>query len=312
MKGVLCSGNVVADLLVHPVDQLTWGATTWVETIGQSMGGNGANTSYALARLDVPVRLASVVGDDNYGDEMLAGLRSVGVDTSAIGRVWGASAATISLVRSDGNRALLHKPGVNLHAMPEPLEFTPWLLQGVSRYHLANPFALPAFRAHAAETLRRAKAAGLDTSLDAAWDSKGRWMKDIGPCLPYVDILFANEQEACMLTGAGDLWEAARSLKAAGPSVVVVKLGPKGCAVVSGDGEFTSPAFQVEVTDTTGAGDCFVGGFLAALQRGLPLNESARVANAVGALSARRVGSVAGVLSWEETQEWMSMTPVAS
>ncbi len=312
MKGVLCSGNVVADLLVHPVDQLTWGATTWVDTIGHSMGGNGANTSYALARLGVPVRLASVVGDDNYGDEMLAGLRSVGVDTNAIGRAWGASAATISLVRSDGNRLLLHKPGVNLHAMPEPLEFSPWLMQGVSRYHLANPFALPAFRPHAAESLRRAKAAGLATSADAAWDSQGRWMKEIGPCLPHVDLLFANEEEAHMLTGLTDPLEAARVLRQAGAGAVVIKLGPRGCAVVSRDEEFYSPAFKVEVTDTTGAGDCFVGGFLAATQRGLPLTEAAGFANAVGALSARRVGSVAGVLSWEETEEWMSMNERAS
>jgi sugar/nucleoside kinase (ribokinase family) len=307
MKGVLCSGNVVADLLVHPVDQLTWGATTWVDTIGHSMGGNGANTSYALARLGIPVRLASVVGDDDYGDEMLAGLRSVGVDTSAITRAWGPSATTISLVRSDGNRLLLHKPGVNLHAMPEPVEFSPWMLQGVSHYHLANPFCLPAFRSHAAETLRRAKAAGLQTSMDAAWDSKGRWIEDIGPGLAHVDVLFANEGESHMLTGQTDPVGAARALRQAGASVVVVKLGPKGCVVVSEEGDFSSPAFKVEVTDTTGAGDCFVGGFLAARQRGLSLREAAAVANAVGALSARRVGSVAGVLSWEETEEWMAM-----
>ncbi len=305
--GVLCTGNVVFDMLVHPVDKLAWGATTWVETIGHSMGGNGANTSYALARLEVPVRLMSVVGDDNYGDEMLSGLRMVGVDTRGVNRQWGASATTISLVRSNGDRLFLHKPGVNLYAFPEPLEFSPWLLQGVSRYHLANPFALPAFRSHAMETLRRAKAAGLLTSVDAAWDSQGRWMQDLGPCLAHVDLLFVNEEEAHMLTGTEDPMAAAKALRKAGASVVVVKLGAKGCAVYSGSEEFQVPAFEVEVVDTTGAGDCFAGGFLAALQRGLSLQDAARAANAVGALSVRRVGSVAGLLSWDETEEWMAM-----
>ncbi len=305
--GVLCAGNVVFDMLVHPVDRLVWGATTWVETIGQSMGGNGANTSYALARLGTPVRLISVVGDDNYGDEMLSGLHSAGVDTSAITRAWGASATTISLVRSDGNRLFLHKPGVNLHALPEPIEFTARLLRGVTHFHLANPFGLPAFRAHAPETLRRAKAAGLRTSLDAAWDSQGRWLEDLGPCLPYVDLLFVNEEEAQMLTGLSDAAEAARRLHELGAKTVVVKLGSRGCMLYSGEAPSFTKAFPVEVVDTTGAGDCFAGGFIAALQRGLPLEEAARFANAAGALSVRRVGSVAGLLSWEETEEWMAM-----
>ncbi len=303
--GVLCAGNVVFDMLVHPVDQLRWGATTWVETIGHSMGGNGANTSYALARLGVPVKLVAVVGDDNYGDEMLAGLRSAGVDTRPITRAYGASATTISLVRSDGNRLFIHKPGVNLHALAAPIEFPPALLHRTTRFHVANPFSLPAFRQHAAESLRRARAAGLATSLDAAWDSQGRWLKDLGSSLPHVDLLFVNEDECRMLTGLEDPRQGALALREAGAGTVVVKLGPKGCMVLAEGGEFSAPAFAIDVVDTTGAGDCFAGGFLAALQRGFPLGECASFANAVGGLSVRRVGSVAGLLSWEETEEWI-------
>ncbi len=309
-QGVLCTGNIVFDMLVHPVDQLRWGATTWVETIGQSMGGNGANTSYALACLGVPVRLLSMVGDDHFGDEMLSGLGVVGVDTRAVIRARGATPTTIALVKSDGNRLFLHKPGISREAFPEPVEFTPQLLQGVSRYHLANPFALPAFRAHAAETLRRARAAGLQTSLDAAWDSRGKWIEDLGPCLPNVDVLFVNEEEARMLTGIEDPLAAAKKLREAGAGAVVVKLGAKGCAVFSGSEELRVPAFEIEVLDTTGAGDCFAGAYLAALQRGCPAGEAARMANAAGALSVRRVGAVGGLLSWEDTLDWMRTAKV--
>ncbi len=310
IKGVLCTGNIVFDMLVHPVDQLLWGATTWVDTIGTSMGGNGANTCYALARLGVPVRLQCAVGDDNYGDEMLAGLRSAGVDTRYVSREWGASATTIALVKTGGERLFLHKPGVCLYAPAEPVEFSAPLIQGVSRYHLANPFALPAFRDHAAETMRRAKAAGLATSLDAAWDSKGRWLQDLGPYLPHVDLLFVNEGESRMLTGLEDPCEAARALNHAGAQTIVVKLGARGCIVLSGGKVFSAPAFEIDVLDTTGAGDCFAGGFLAALQRGLSIEEAARLANAAGALSVRRVGAVGGLLSWEETHDWMETVKV--
>ena len=308
IEGVLCTGNIVFDMLVHPVDQLRWGATTWVETIGQSMGGNGANTSYTLGRLGVPVRLLSVVGDDRFGDELLSGLGQAGVDTRAVIRTKGATPTTIALVKSDGNRLFLHKPGVTAQAFAEPFEFTPLLLHGMSHYHLANPFSLPAFRPYAAETLRRARTAGLRTSLDAAWDSLGRWLKDLGPCLPNVDTLFVNEEEARMLTGLEEPGKAARALGDAGARTVVVKLGAQGCAVFSEGKELRFPAFDVDVVDTTGAGDCFAGGYLAAIQRGRPVEEAARLANAAGALSVRRVGAVGGLLSWEDTHDWMRGT----
>lgn len=312
LGGVLCTGNIVFDVLVHPVDHLRWGATTWVETIGQSIGGNGANTSYTLACLGVPVRLIAVVGDDTYGDELMSGLRAAGVDTSSVTRGRGATPTTIALVKSDGSRLFLHKPGVSLNAIAEPIEFTPLLVHGMSHYHVANPFSMPSFRKHAAETLRRARNAGLTTSLDAAWDSQGRWLQDLGPCLPHVGTLFVNEEEAALLAGVEDPLEAARALNRLGAGSVVVKLGARGCMVVSENEEFQVPAYEVEVVDTTGAGDCFAGGYLAALQRGLPPREAARFANAAGALSVRRVGAVGGLLGWEDMQDWMRATRVRS
>ena len=311
-QGVLCTGNSVFDMLVHPVDQLRWGATTWVETIGHSIGGNGANTCYTLARLGAPVRLLSILGDDREGDEMLAGLRSAGVDTRGMQQVRGATATTISLVRSDGNRLFLHKPGINLEAFPAPVDFIPWLVQGVACYHLANPFALPAFRPHAAETMRRAHEAGLRTSLDAAWDARGRWLQDLGPCLPHVDILMVNEEEAAMLTGVQDHEAAAKALHDAGARMVVVKLGAQGCHVLENGQSHRVPGFVVDVIDTTGAGDCYAGAFLAATLRGNTAVESGRLANAVGALSVRRVGAVGGLLDWDETIEWMRHAKVRS
>jgi sugar/nucleoside kinase (ribokinase family) len=65
------------------------------------------------------------------------------------------------------------------------------------------------------------------------------------------------------------------------------------------------PAFDVPVKDTTGAGDCFVAGFLASWLRGTPLEEAGRFANAVGALSVQCVGASAGVRTFEWTQDWL-------
>ena len=65
------------------------------------------------------------------------------------------------------------------------------------------------------------------------------------------------------------------------------------------------PGFEVEVVDTTGAGDCFTGGLIAGLRRGLPLLDAARFANAAGALSVQKLGAVNGIRTLQETEAWL-------
>jgi ribokinase len=120
-----------------------------------------------------------------------------------------------------------------------------------------------------------------------------------------VDLLFVNEDEARMLTGRTSPAEAAATLQELGAQIIVVKLGARGCTVFSPDTRIDVPAFEVDAVDTTGAGDCFAGGYLAALHRGWPHRDAARFANAVGALSVQKMGTVTGLLSWNETVAWM-------
>jgi len=217
------------------------------------------------------------------------------VDTTAVAAVESPTAATVGLINSAGSRMFLHRPCAGFIA---PLEFPPRLTGGMSHYHLASLFILPNFRPHAPATLARARAAALTTSLDTNWDPRGTWMEDLSPCLPDLDFLFVNEDEARML-GAPPAGILSR-----GVGAVVLKLGPRGCAVYTAGREILSSAFDVPVKDTTGAGDCFVAGFLAAWLRGASLEEAARFANAVGALSVQCVGATAGLRNLAETESW--------
>ena len=324
--GVLCTGNIVLDILVRPVTQPKWGATCWVDSIEQHLGGNGANTSFALGRLGVPVRLAGYIGNDAFADYAAARLASAGVDIARLVRSASPTAVSVALVNPEGERALLHRPGASLDAFSQPVEFTLELITGCTHYHLANPYALPNMRRHAAECLRRAIAAGLTTSVDTGWDARGEWMGVLAACLPCTGLLFVNEDEARMLTGAPDYPAAARQLLEPGPSIVVVKRAARGCAVFRGslpgpaisgwlgcsshiseeESQFEVPAFDVPVMDTTGAGDCFVAGFLAALLRGTGLRAAARFANAVAALSVTGLGAAQGLRGYSETLDWMA------
>ena len=300
---ILCAGNLVLDILVRTVDNPRYGATTWVGHIEESLGGNASNTSYALARLGIPVRVMGAVGRDDSGDRVLGKLAEAGVDLSAVARTGAATATGVSLVASTGERCLLLQPGASREALSAPMD--PAAFRDGAHLHLANPFGLAAMRPLAAGNLERARQAGLTTSIDAAWDPMDEWMRMLGPSLPHTDLLLLNTEEARMLSGHDRPEAAGAFLQQCGVGVVVVKLGERGCAVFSGAEAIQSPGFAVQVVDTTGAGDCFAAGFLAALHKGASYAAAARFANAVGALSVSRLGSVTGLLSYSDTEAWM-------
>ena len=304
---VLCTGNLVLDILVRPVDLPDdWAGTAVVESIEQSLGGNGANSAYTLGKLGVPVRLIGMVGRDAFGEFALAKLRSADVDTGGIRRSRAPTATTVVLVNSRGDRRFLHRLGASGEMLLDPDEFEREIQPGMTYYHLATPFTMPRMRAVNTELLRRAHAHGLATSLDTQWDWQGRWMEELAPCLPHVDILFVNEDEARMLTGTTEPQGVVSALRSRGARTVVLKQGGRGCQVFTPEEEFTAPGFQVPVVDTTGAGDCFAGAYVAALWRGGTHREAARMANAVGACVVRTLGAVEGVLGWSETETWMA------
>lgn len=307
IPGVLCTGNIVMDVLARPVDEITWGGTRWVDSVTQELGGNGAATCAAIAMLGVPSRLIGAVGHDLFGTAALARLKECGVDTRLIERLDSATATSVALVRAGGTRAFLHHPGAGRLAFARPFPLTSQITAGCTRFHIANPFSLPLLRPKVSTMLREAAALGLSTSLDTAWDALGEWMKTLASSLPHVGILFSNEDEARMLTGTADPPLAAARLRDAGATDIVLKLGPNGCAVFTAGEEWHVPAFQVTAIDSTGAGDCFAGAYLAALQRNLPHTEAARVANAAGAINVQTMGGTAGLLNWEQTLRWMSM-----
>lgn len=305
IDGVLVAGAVIADTVVRPVDGDRWGTTVFVESIERCVGGNAANTSLALATLGVRVRVAGAVGADDAGQYLCGALSGSGVEIDGLARLDEPTAQTLVLVSSEGNRKFLHRMGAGAHAFSDGLDFAA-LQGGASHFHLASLFIVPHLRKHGADLLRQARNCGMTTSFDTNWDPLGRWMDDVGLLLPHLDLLFMNEDEARMVTGCEDEAKAAEVVRALGVRTAVMKLSSRGCAVFSPEGAIRKPAYPVRAIDSTGAGDCFVAGFLAALQRGHSLAEAAQFANAVGALNVQSVGAVTGMRPFEEVSAWMA------
>ena len=151
-----------------------------------------------------------------------------------------------------------------------------------------------------AACLKAAREAGLSTVLNPS-------PLPVEPLdLAAVSLLIVNRPEAEALTGEADAERAARQLRATGAENVIVTLGSAGAFVrqASASG-LRIPAGDVEAVDASGAGDCFAGGYIAALQRGESHERAAQVANAVGALSVQKLGGTSGLMNWEDTVKWI-------
>jgi sugar/nucleoside kinase (ribokinase family) len=296
------------DTLVSPFEDLRWGTTTYVETINTRIGGSAANTARALAILGVPVRVSAFVGADEAGDAILRDLNRCGVDVSSVVTLDESTPQTVALVSNSGERQFLHRKGCSEVAFSNGLNFTPELVCRVSHFHLASLFVVPHLRQYAPLMLRQARTAGLTTSLDTCWDPLSEWMQVLRPCLPHLDILFLNEDEAAefgMGESAADLKRASLSM---GPGMIVIKKSSEGCRIYRQTEEIVCPAYDVEPRDSTGAGDCFVGGFLAGHLEGSPPLTAGLMGNAAGALSVQSIGAVEGLLPRIEMERWMART----
>jgi sugar/nucleoside kinase (ribokinase family) len=300
---ILCVGQLVADIVVRPVDALpVAGRTDLVTDLELLAGGCAANTASVLAKFGAPVALLAVIGRDALGDAVLADLAAVGVQTGLVVRAAKMpTSAAIVLANGAGERSFFYRTGGNEQLANRHVPDA--VLKHSALVHVGG--AMKLVNLDLAELTRRAKSFGCRTSLDTDWDVFGNWMQRLQGALPQIDVLMTNAEEAAMLTGRQDSRAAAESLLSQGPEAVLVKRGACGSLLATRAGMMEFSAFQVEVLDTTCAGDAAAAGFLLGVSQGLPMEESARLANAAGALCTTQL-SHRGIVSLEQTQRFIA------
>jgi sugar/nucleoside kinase (ribokinase family) len=298
-KSILCVGQLVADIVVRPVDALpVAGRTDLVADLELLAGGCAANTAAVLAKFGARVVLSAVVGQDALGDAALANLTAVGVQTDRVVRAAEMpTSAAIVMASSTGERSFFYRTGGNEQLANRHIPDA--ALEQSALVHVGG--AMKLVNLDLAEFTRRAKVFGCRTSLDTDWDVFGQWMQRLQDALPQVDFLMTNAEEAAMLTGRENSRAAAECLLARGPEAVLVKRGEHGSLLATRERVTEFPAFRVDVLDTTCAGDSAAAGFLYGLSHGLSLEESAQLANAAGALCATQL-SHRGIVSLEQVQ----------
>jgi sugar/nucleoside kinase (ribokinase family) len=283
-----------------------------VGTIRLTVGGSSAITACGLARLGLKVAHGGVVGDDLLGRAIVDALHDLGIDTSTISIEPAIPTGATVVLGQGENRAMLTSIGTidRLKAEDVPREALPH----VRHLHAGSTAIQPRLRTGLPRLFHDARVAGVSTSFDANWDPDRRW-DDIDGALATADVFFPNEREAALISGEIDPLAAAHALvrrahevgrdEGAGPLTVAVKLGGDGALVVRGDEALRLPAVEVQVVDSTGAGDAFDAGFIYGLLDGRSLAATLALAVACGSISTRAIGGVDGQAGLEEADALM-------
>jgi sugar/nucleoside kinase (ribokinase family) len=297
MKRITCTGIVVVDALSGPLERypVPGGiAQVVTEQIRFAPGGGACNTSTALARMGLPVRIFAKVGDDANGHFVQQTLAACGVDTHHL-RLTPEEQTPFTFVgiHPDGERTFIHTPGTNLTFSLADLDLEALLDTDILFYQ--DCWVLPQLDgAPAAQLLATAQQRGIITALDATWGLGPR--RDVVELVaPYCDYLLVSLAEFQHIYPAMSTAAIAGHLQALGVKTVVLKMGKDGVFVSSVSGDEQVPGYPATVVDTTGAGDCWDAGFLAALAHGEPLHRAARIGHACAAFGIEAVGGATGV-----------------
>jgi sugar/nucleoside kinase (ribokinase family) len=254
------------------------------------LGGSAAITAAGCARLGLKTALLTATGDDVFGAITRRWLEQRGVQLELPGEAGAVpTGLSVILTPDDDDRAILTLPGTIPTLRPD--DITDAHLAATRHLHVASLYLQPALAAGLAGVFARARELGVGTSLDTNWDPAEKW-ESIDGILAHTDVFLPNANELRAITGEPDLDTAAARLVAAG-TTVVMKNGADGARAWSPDGSWSAPGLPVKVVDTTGAGDSFNAGFLAARLAGLPILEAIRWAAAAGSLSTRAAGGTA-------------------
>lgn len=289
---IVVIGDFVLDLIAEHPGTLHKGSDTLGRIVPRP-GGSAANTATWLARLGLPVEFSGRVGADPLGDALIGHLRQEGV-TPHIARDREAPTGTIvALIDPDGERSLLISPGANHRYSPEnvPADRMP----GAALLHLTGySYFWDTTRAAAERAFALARQHGVPISVDA---SSASLLRAYGPeaflaAVAGTACFLCNLDEGRVLTGLSDPDDVLTGLAGRFP-VVGLKLGPEGSMIAAGDRRWRQPAVPVTGRlDTTGCGDAWDAGFLAAWVRGHDLPSAARLASAAAAWVAVRTGAV--------------------
>jgi ribokinase len=254
-------------------------------------GGKGANQAVAAARCGARVSMIGRIGNDDFGQRLLLGLKANNINTTAVMVSEGISTGTATVIVDDiGENAICIAGGANLKLSIDDIDEQTELIARADI--IVMQLEIP--QKTVAYALQEAHHRHIPVILNPA--PVPHAPQQINPTLFDADVLIPNQNETTCLCGepAGDVHSAklaGTALVARGAKAVVVTLGRRGALAITAEQIFEIAPFYAKVVDTTGAGDAFCGAFAVAYARDKNLKNATRFAAAAGSLACNKFGA---------------------
>ncbi|PIU58182.1 MAG: adenosine kinase [Deltaproteobacteria bacterium CG07_land_8_20_14_0_80_38_7] len=263
--------------------------------IGQSSGGSAANVIHGLASLGVKTGFLGKVSDDEFGNFFSSDLTNNGIE-SKLFQGKARSGISMALISPDSERTFATHLGAAIELNESDL--SEHVFSGYKYFHiegyLVQNYSL------IEKAVKLAKESGLCVSLDLASynvvEENIDFLKNL--VSQYVDIVFANEDEAKAYTGCDP--EKAVEILSLHAAIAVVKLGKKGSLIRRGNNTFRIGVVNADCIDTTGAGDLYAAGFLYGLVNGLPLDKCGEIGSVLSGKVVEVVGAKLSRTHWTD------------
>lgn len=292
---IYSSGPIAFDTILHCKHFPQPNTAVQLTGVHELFGGSAGNVAACLASLGARSSIISAVGDDFPGSAYEKKLESLGIETAHIAVITGRQTPhAVMPVDSNGDLQSFFLRGAmaDFAYLPAPKLK---LKQG-DIIHLAT--GEPAFNCRMVAAFP-----GADFSFDPGYDAPLYSKEDLEFILPRVKTASMNTRELETLLrtlGKG----AVEDLLSYGTENVIVTHGRVGSRVYSGGKRHEINAYtKARIVDTTGAGDAYRAGFLAAREKGMPLEKCAKFGSATASFVIERTGSQEGFPSWEEARE---------
>jgi len=300
MTNILVVGSLNADLVVRAPRFPQPGETISGEDLQVIPGGKGANQAVAASRLGANVSMLGRVGRDNFGDFLLDNLKANNVDSQLVQRDDASTGTATIVVDANGQNSIVLSPGANGKVSSSDVEHASF--SGFSLLLLQLEIPIPTVLSAA----KLAKQNGVRVLLNPA---PAKELPD--ELIALADFIIPNETELSLLTGmeVKDVLSAEKAthiLLNKGAQNVLVTLGSKGALLVNGEASTHVETYQVDVVDTTAAGDAFIGGFASVLDSANSLIDAIRYGCGCGALATTKFGAQPSLPTKEEVEKFMS------
>lgn len=281
-------GSANVDLTFRTARFPNPGETVAGRSLNVGMGGKGGNQAVAAARLGASVAFVARVGNDAYGAEAIRAYQAEGIDVTYIRQDANLPTGTAAIVVDDAaENCIIAVPGANAALTPEDVRRAAPVIQKAQA--VLSQLETPLDATLEAFTL--ARTAGVLTVLTPApaTELPDELFRLCDVCVPNKSEMERLARNLCQ--SRSEIQAAANRLRSRGVRNVVVTMGRSGALLFDDAGMMEIPAVEVKAVDPTGAGDSFTAALAVALAAGLELQDAARRASLVAAITVTRLGS---------------------